>query len=80
MGCDLSFNGGGWQSSSGSSVGGCGLQSRFRWCGLVFGVLVPCSNGGGRLVFQGWCWIGVSMFILDLDCLLILVWMDLVAG
>lgn len=43
---------------------------------LVFGVLVPCSNGGGRSVFQGWCWFGVSMFILDLDCLLILVLMD----
>ena len=47
---------------------------------LVFGVLVPCSNGGGRSVFQGWCWLGVSMFFLDLDRLLILVLMDLVAG
>lgn len=47
---------------------------------LVFGVLVPCSNGGGHSVFQGWCWLGVSMFILDLDRLLILVLMDLVAG
>ena len=46
---------------------------------LVFGVLVCCSNGGGCLVFQGWCWLGVSMLILDLDCLLILVLMDLVA-
>ena len=47
---------------------------------LVFGVLVPCSNGGGCLMFQGWCWLGVSMFILNLDRLLILVLMDLIVG
>ena len=47
---------------------------------LVFGVLNPCSNGGVHLVFQGWCWLGVSMFILNLDHLLIFVLMDLVVG
>ena len=47
---------------------------------LVFGVLVPYSNGGGHSVFQRLCWLGVFMFILDLDQLLILVLMDLVAG
>ena len=80
MGCDLGFNGGGRQSSGGSCVGGCGLRSGFRWCGWVFGVLNPCSNGGVHLVFQGWCWLIVSMFILNLDHLLIFVLMDLVVG